>query len=420
MDAKPLDIIPFWRRIPQLLGYPADITALIFISILSLLTLTIKLSLVGGSFLYLTAFVFFFKYAYSILEWTAKGHLTLPTISVDTIAPTNLVVFKQLFVLITLISVVAYVAQVSRMGAGVLGIFFLFALPASIMTLAYQDSIVDAINPLTLLTFISSIGVPYLLFYGFIVLLYGSLGVVSWGISHYTDSLFIQSFVFMYFMLISFHLMGYIMYQYHEELGISVVQQPAYHNPAAQQKAVLDSEVTALVSAGDLNQAIAVMQDQLKSPGAGSDLYDRYHQLLMLANHARLATKNGRQYISILLYHDKNTRRAVEIFKDCYQLDPEFALADSDQIYELANTARQMREFATAIAIIGRFQENDPNHRDIPKTYLMAAKMLCEEMNDDAKARKILEFLAKKFTHHPLTPEIQEYLALVKKLGAIQ
>lgn len=413
------EITPFWLRIPHFFAYPLDLSALIFIGLLSLMFF-IDMRFMGGLgfFLFCAAYVLFFKYAYSVLERTAQGHLDLPELSLDTLAPVNLILYKQLLILTLILASVAYLATITTIGTLILGVFYLLVLPASIMTLAYQDNMLEAINPATLFLFITRIGLPYLAFLALLLCLLTGFVLLAWGIGHYTNSLYIQNFMMMYSLLVIYHLMGYLMYQYHDELGIPVIT-PEDHLP--QSKAAtqaIDHELTALIQQGDFNQAIAIMQEQLKQPGITSELYERYHQLLLLANHPRLATKNGRQYINILLYNDKNPRRAVEIFQECQQLDSQFAVSDPDSIYELASTAMQMRAFKTAIAIIGRFQEEHPHHRDIPRTYLLAAKILCEELSDDMKAKKILEFLMQKFPHHALAPEIQQYLNLVNKLSS--
>ena len=101
-------------------------------------------------------------------------------------------------------------------------LFLMFALPASTMSLAINGSIGDALNPVTLATVMKRIGWPYLILYVFLLLVSAGssatqlfLGTVApvWLIVQ------LITFVSAYFTVIMFNMMGYVVYQYHEDLG---------------------------------------------------------------------------------------------------------------------------------------------------------------------------------------------------------
>ena len=49
--------------------------------------------------------------------------------------------------------------------------------------------------------------------------------------------------------------------------------------------------------------------------------------------------------------------------------------------------------------------------------YFLAAKILCEELKQDAKAKALLTHLITKYPHHGLTPEMKKYLQLLENLS---
>ena len=50
---------------------------------------------------------------------------------------------------------------------------------------------------------------------------------------------------------------------------------------------------------------------------------------------------------------------------------------------------------------------------------LLAERIKQEDrkFNDDERAQKILEFVIKNYPSHPLTPEVEEYLKIIKNLS---
>jgi outer membrane protein assembly factor BamD (BamD/ComL family) len=88
------------------------------------------------------------------------------------------------------------------------------------------------------------------------------------------------------------------------------------------------------------------------------------------------------------------------------------------QLLGLAEAARRRREFPQALALLKGFDKRFPRHAEIPAVYLFAARVLCENLRQDAAARQILTVLRERYPEHPASAEAQQLLAVLDKLLA--
>ena len=98
--------------------------------------------------------------------------------------------------------------------------------------------------------------------------------------------------------------------------------------------------------------------------------------------------------------------------------DPAFAPEQPAQLLRLAEAARRRREYPQALALIKGFDKRFPRHPEIPAVYLFAASVLCENLRQDASARKILAVLLARYPDHPLSSEAQQLATVIDKLAA--
>lgn len=100
----------------------------------------------------------------------------------------------------------------------------ILALPASIMVLAMEQSVAAALHPLNLTALISRIGSPYFLLYGYLILLILASGAAQdFALSHFPAwlAMALAGFLNSTFTLILFHMLGYLLLQYRDELGLA-------------------------------------------------------------------------------------------------------------------------------------------------------------------------------------------------------
>jgi hypothetical protein len=141
-------------------------------------------------------------------------------------------------------------------------------LPASVMTLAVTDSLREAIDPARLFAFARKIGRPYLvLFLALLLLMSGShqafeLVAPLAGKSPWLLGL-AGAFVGKYFFFIMCAMMGYVLLQYSDELGLQVTGPDAPRSDALLAAGDCfprrDAVVARLLAAGDLAGARAAL-----------------------------------------------------------------------------------------------------------------------------------------------------------------
>ncbi|MFC1591501.1 hypothetical protein ACFL43_03145 [Thermodesulfobacteriota bacterium] len=143
--------------------------------------------------------------------------MTPPPTDAETLMSDFGVVFKQY--LLYFLGAVAFMVIMSQAGIGA-GILFavlaMVGLPAMIILLVVNESLVDALNPVKVSALISRIGNGYLIMWFFIFLLGGAPAVLSNYVLPILPS-FLQLLVVgmaqKYYTIISYHLMGYVLLQ---------------------------------------------------------------------------------------------------------------------------------------------------------------------------------------------------------------
>jgi hypothetical protein len=104
-----------------------------------------------------------------------------------------------------------------------------------------------------------------------------------------------------------FSMMGYAMYQYHEEFGFEGVAEANLAEEGINVKASgisQDSflnEIHILVSEGLLEEAINRLKKRIKATHANLIYHDKYHALLNLANNPQEMAAHTTEYIKLLL-----------------------------------------------------------------------------------------------------------------------
>jgi len=400
-------IEPVWNVIPRFFKYPLKANVLPFllsITFGSVLTLIPIL----GFFIWLALWAMLFKLSYEILSSTANGHMEGPP------AVTQMsdgIMFKHIGLLVLLL--LGYVVVAGFAGLPVLslllGLFVLLVLPAAIMILAMTQSLMAALNPATWISIIRITGAAYLLTSVFLFLMLVSqtwaqglllplvgnsmilFNIVSWGINGY-------------FMAASFHLMGYLLYQHHDALGI----EPTVRSPddPADERNPLIVEASELVRDGQADEAIAKLQQEFETRGAEPEVHEFYRKMLHgRGDNDRLAA-HGALYIPILIHAQENIDRAVDVAEESLSARRDFKLSQPDDILTLARRAFERRRHKLVVKLSNGFGKRHPKHPDLPELYFLAAQSLIESGGNSENAIKTIRQLIQHFPDHPQTDDM--------------
>lgn len=403
-------IEPVWNVIPQFFKYPFKLDVLptlLFIAFGSLLTLIPVLGVIAWLLLWATLF----KLSYEILSSTASGHMDGPPAVMQM---SDGIMFKHIGLL--LLMILGYVVVAGFVGSPLLslllGLFVLLALPAAIMTLAMTQSLLAALNPATWVKIMGITGAAYLLTSVFLLLMLLSrtwveglllplvgnsmalFNIVSWAITGY-------------FMAASFHLMGYLLYQHHAELGIEPSVDPA--DDGADEQHPLIAQATEQVRSGQPEEAISMLQQEIERRGAEPEVHEFYRKLLKNRGDQDKLARHGDVYIPVLIHAQEDIDRAVDVAEESLAAHPDFQLRNPGDVLPLARHAFKRGRHKLVLKLGNGFGKRNPKHPDLPELYFLAAQSLIETNGNSEQAVKTVRQLIKRFPDHPLIEDMSRF-----------
>lgn len=427
-------IKPFWSRLRHFFLYPLYPGPLIVILLLTGVAFLLQQLpgwRIGMDFLFwriprntifALPFLFvFLKYAQSVLEDTAHGYLKPKPLSSEQLTENGLIVIKLLSILLVF-DFIEFTALdlFNQIGKHIVGFVLAFATPAAIMVLFMEDKLLSALNPSVVGSVIMRIGTPYFLLFVLFYMLQRARGATFGLLAGVVDpSLWVILFVFisMYFYLIAFNMMGYLLYQHHEKLGFNIevdveeipeklrkVKEPEI-NPEMR-------AVEILIQEGKTEDAISQLQGIIRNSPTDIEARERLLRLARLTGNMVLHREQGQSYISYLLSNNKLSQ-AVKVYQGCNEYDKSFKPIKPGERVELARFLRQNGQAKQAMVLLNNLHRDFPSYENVPDAYLMVAQMLCEQFNEDARARQVLQFILQNYPSHPMLGAVQDYLHIV-------
>jgi len=406
-------IQPFWFKLNDVWRYPAKPAALMVIGIGAVLSLLVVFLPFGPFriFFDLAVMSYVYKYGAEVLMHTARGNTEE--------APEHVIVVEQyqgwqqiwLFVGMYAVGLVAFLHAPFWI-AIVVGLFLVIGYPAASILVAIEGSILGSLNPLRWLDAIMRIGWPYVA----VVLLSICFVYSKFYLNNLLTFLWrplvvlLTSAVSFYFAVMSFYLLGYLVYQFHEALGFDLTpkqtQLPRNHVMLDPDQAVID-ECEELVVQGKLAEAAARFRTLINARGAMAMVHERYRKILKLSQDTAGLLEHGAIWLSVLLAQEKMPE-AIAIYKECVALDAAFMPRVPEEFAVLA-TALSLVEPKLAVSVLENFCKQYPKSKMVPRNLLLAAKILAERLNDVAGAKKLVAQLQQRFPESAHIEAINEY-----------
>ena len=421
-------IKPFWYRIPKFFSYPAKLNALLYIGVLSLGILISFINPIVAVIVYIFAFFGILKYACKCLSHAARGNLSPPDVwgkSGDDFANISL---KQFALFIFIMMVIGYAFRINALLGYGAAVFSLLSVPATTMLLAMTGSFFSAINPAKAIRIMFGMGKSYFILYLFLLLMSAGDRLLEYWASTVISPYILLPFLFFitaYFTVAMFSMMGYAIYQYHEQFDFNEVVEVNLAAEGIDVKASGVSpdsflnEIHILVSEGLLEEAIRRLKKQLKRPPQNMIYHDKYQTLLKLAHDAQGMAAHTTDYIKLLLKEPKvNNGKLISLYMDCLKLNPGYFYPDAQTTLDLAKSAQEFFRNNDALALLNRFAKNYPDNELIPYAYFLAAQLLVDHKQQERQAKKVLLSLLDTYPGHKLTAQIKDYLGLIEKIQA--
>lgn len=454
---------PFWRRMPKFFLFPLAVHSLWRIAAVSVLYAvagyvfgrSLFSSPVSGGFLMfivaMATSVFLSLYGFLVIERTAAGFLRQDQYPEFGERGSALRPIKMFLIMVVGPIAIAIVTALFKSWFlyGVLIIAFAALLPASTMIMTMTDSFTDAINPARCLEVARKIGKPYLALCLFLLLLLlSSQKAADWlmpsgQIENIARELaaganpvalagriartmafgsFVLSFVGSYFFVMMCALIGYTMYQYADALGISVVGPGEARtigkiSSAGHERRTRDALIGHMVAAGEIKEAIDLLNEDLRDRPNDLGMHARLHKLLLIEGSTVRIEDHTDRYVELLVKSD-NAREALPLVEGAFGRKPQWEPRDLSMVVPLARAALGASKPKLAAALIRGFDKKHREHPDIPYIYLIGAQLMLESGAPVMQARQMLQYLSARFPEHAAATEAARLMQRIERLGA--
>ncbi|MDO5290934.1 MAG: hypothetical protein Q4F13_15070 [Pseudomonadota bacterium] len=406
-------ITPFWLRLNSFFLFPLQLEPLLLMGLLALLSYLLLLPHPARALVFLGIVLGASRYAFKVAALASRGVLHSREYTHALSDPDWKVLPWKFFVILVLHgSLITYLdtkSEVLGMGASLVSSFML---PATLMVLIQSFSLRASLNPLELLATMTGVGPHYLLLCLFLfLLLMGFPQALQLLVPIAPDWLLPPLIVSagVYFLWVMAALIGYVMYQHHGALQIDVLRTPAPEAGATQPVPTpaqrRDTEVAALVQAGDLKEAIAQAREWARTGYDNVSDQRRYHRVLLLDDPQSGRLHDHAQRFIPLLLAQQHTAEALQVHAAVAAKLPGFALSQADHTLTLAEQAWKQMDARQAIALLRGFDKRFAGDTHIPQAYELIIRALKQGLGRGDKALPVYHTLRKRYPQHPTTQE---------------
>ncbi|MDR2837414.1 MAG: hypothetical protein LBV49_02410 [Azonexus sp.] len=468
---------PFWARIPRFFLFPfypsvlwrlglyAALPALLTYAAVASINIANPRSAFGWLGLaMLLGWLLHLHLCCRIFDETSQGRLSPDQYSDTKDESLKWVPYLMLMLIFIVGMAVGFITAGFGQGVGLAANFAAnLMLPAALMVLVHTRSLFSGLSPAHIWELMTSIGKPYGLLVLFLFCLSTSQGFMAqWIVESKIIPLFVKFqeelktmlelaadseepqaaffaqaqallikyrlrlalIVFginaagMYFMTVALNMMGYVLYQYHEALGIAV-DEPRRPGQRQQEADPVGQQVAGFLAAGQMDKALdAAYEGQRLAPDDAA-AQERYHKLLHLAGRTDRLLPHANRLIPLLLRQQK-AGRAFAALRRCRELAPDFRPEDPAVLLALAQAARQQREAKQALDLLSDFDKKYPKHSLIPDAWFLSAAILCEDLRQDEQADRLFAAIIERYADYPCAGQAKAYrqtLAQMKGQG---
>lgn len=383
---------PFWRRLPEAFKYPlnaSSMSLIVITSIASVLAMLMPFLWILALALYLFAAGALLKYSFTCLERTAMGEMKAPDVMDAYQGGISLLL--QL-VVITIILGLAVGVAAHFLGpaiGGLLGFIAVISFPAILIRFAQTENMLEAMNPFAALSLMGAIGLPYGLLMAFILIMMTSVGLLHEWIGQLFPavSYVLQSMVSSYYTLVAFHLMGYMLFQYQDQLGYSARIDEDEERPTRDAADRLAAQIQVLLKEGDYERVVTLYYQAFKQFPNDARFFDQFFELLYTCKKTALMADFGSVYLQFL-NRKKRTDKLTPVFKQIRLIAPDFLPGTPALRVQLASLLKQQGDVALAVKLINGMHKQFPDYAELPQAYYLLSTILEQMPNMQAQADK--------------------------------
>ncbi len=411
---------PFWKRLPRFFTYPLHPRPLTLMAVFSLV------ALVRGQnpgvltiLLAVTSYCVMLLYSFAALRGTANGDLTPPPLNRATLSRDFGLVLKQAGIYVIIATV--FFLSVAKLGiffGGIVLIAALLGMPAMVILLVTTGSLVQAVNPLKFIPLATRIGWGYLLMYLFLILLGGApqalAGKVLSVMPAFAAPVLTTAAKF-YYMLISYHLMGYVLVQYHMDIGYTIEQEnfkeseapdKTQHIVTGEEKILQD--VALMLRSGEVENAITHIQENV-APGAMTSLVlsERYMKMLKLKKMGTALAAHFPIHLNLMAGANLKSE-ALSLYRSPLARKTDVPLP-ADIRFKIAGWLNEIGNSQEALTAYQHIIDEDTDLALIPKAHLRMAQIYHDRLMQPEIARGILDEAIGRFPDGAVADQMRAY-----------
>lgn len=386
----PVQPEPFWNRLRDVALYPfrgAALSSLVAYALASLLGFLPGVGWLIAAVVWLAAY----RYAFEVLVRTANGRMDAPEFATHT--DTGVVMrFILLWLLFALAAIAAFMLGGPEIGIAAMLLGSLL-MPGATMSLAIDGSLPRALNPATPLAIMLRVGGPYFAVFGLLFVIQASAATGGGLLARFMPAVLAElvlNVASLWGLFATFHLMGYLVYQYHDVLGF----EPEHSGlPSLRTRdAELMEKVGGSIADGEVDAALARIEQEMSERAVPLETHALYRRLLRMRRDEARLLKHSAPYLNLLLL-EKKDREALGLVREALVLDPAFTPHQADDGHRLAMRARDLGQAQLAIdlwlAMLKRWPR-DPARAD----WVLAVAPLLAQRDRLPLARSLLESTA--------------------------
>ena len=417
---------PYWSQMPRFFAYPFSLNGGIFLALLAALTMaSVKLFDASGLLVLLPTFIsvsLAIRQGLRVIEFCSQGRSRPP--SIPELFDGNPTTLKMLGLILAYGMMVRSLGHLGWFGLGTI-ICLSGLLPASIMLLAIHGSLRDALNPVQVIQLAARTGWSYLgLVFVLIMTAQGPNQAIALlpaatlrQLAEHSPHVLLVMFVVStaYFNMVMGAMMGYLLFQHHQDLGILPDDE---HATAPADKRALDlARAVIFVRESRYEDALRHMAGMVADYPNDIPVLEYHHKLLCeLSGDPERVAQHTERYLKALVGAQRKGR-LVGALEAARRVVPHYQPGSIALRTALAEEYFLQRQFKPAIALIGMLHKEAPTSDELPAAYYLLARIYSEGVRDDAKAVMVLDFLLKHFPGHAMTGEIEKYRKVILSLG---
>ena len=399
---------PFWEHLQAIFRYPFTWPAMSLIVVVSLVGMVLSFFPLLGALAVIISAGVLIKYCFRCLEETAMGDMVPPDIT-SAYSGGILIIFKMIFLLIVVGGIIG--AAEYYLGSGIASLLMglvMLSTPAFLINYATTDDLFGSASPINVLRIILAIGLPYGLLIGLLMLMSSSVSFLMYFM--FIDAQWLTtaliSIVSNYYLVVMFHLMGYVVFQYQRQLGFSAREASGEVEQQRSESERLRAQISVLVKSGEYSKALHVYRRVIERHRNDLSLQDEFFEFL--------CQTSDREHLQGFVdgYFELKTEKGYldqlrRIYRQVRTLLPNYVPADGEVRYQLAKQFADLGEFAATVHLINGMHKVHTDLSLLIKSYSVLEQAL-EGLEKDELAEACRGFLQKLRARAGVTTKVDE------------